>query len=175
MVPRVTEQRTTPRPSIEPFLMAIAANTVLPTTVVTSNGKTQTFSEDRIPSLTDLTTTTKVTTTLSENEIQTATSTTTLIPVIFPVTKGGFIGRQCRSQLPRSSPSPPFPTFLPFPRHLVSSWEICSLVTVLQTTTRRHRQHTLPAVRITLAAAATVVIYGPKQTARPRARVPPRM
>jgi hypothetical protein len=35
-----------------------------------SNSKTQTFSEDQIPSLTDLTTTTKATTTLSENEVQ---------------------------------------------------------------------------------------------------------
>ncbi|KAF4271772.1 hypothetical protein CNMCM8057_006828 [Aspergillus fumigatus] len=115
MVPRVTEQRTTPRPSIEPFLMAIAANTVLPTTVVTSNGKTQTFSEDRIPSLTDLTTTTKVTTTLSENEIQTATSTTTLIPVIFPVTKGGFYWSPVPEPTAPEFPIPSLPDFPPVP------------------------------------------------------------
>ncbi|RHZ63561.1 hypothetical protein CDV55_106217 [Aspergillus turcosus] len=91
------------------------ANTVLPTTVITSNGKTQTFSEDQFPSLTGLTTTTEVTTTLSANEVQTTTSTTTLIPVVFPVTIGGFYWSPVPEPTAPEFPIPALPDFPPIP------------------------------------------------------------
>lgn len=43
-------------------------NTFLPSTVVTSDGTTQTFSEDQITSLTKLSTTTKITTTMTTSQ-----------------------------------------------------------------------------------------------------------
>ncbi|PYI09411.1 pectin lyase-like protein [Aspergillus sclerotiicarbonarius CBS 121057] len=81
--------------STEPY------NTILPTTVVTSGNTTQTFSEAQIACLATMTTATYITTTLSQNDTGTSTiptttgagsssSSTTVVPVIIPVTKGGF-------------------------------------------------------------------------------------
>lgn len=90
-------------------------NTVLPTTIVTSNGKTQTFSEDQITSLTGLTATTKVTTTLSENGFGTTTSTATVIDIIFPVTKSAFYWSPVPELTVPEYPIPTLPDFPPVP------------------------------------------------------------
>ena len=95
--------------STEPY------NTVLPTTIVSANGTVQTYSEDQITSLATMTTTTYITTVWGESETSTATgsgssssSSTTLVPVVIPVTKGGFYW----SAMPNEK-GPKFPTIDP--------------------------------------------------------------
>jgi hypothetical protein len=75
----------------------------LPTTVYTSGGTTQTFSEDQITTLSDYTETTTITTTWTEvSSCGTQTTpSTTVIPII--VTPGGFYWSPVRK------PEPTFP------------------------------------------------------------------
>ncbi|KAJ5638653.1 hypothetical protein N7528_001043 [Penicillium herquei] len=65
-------------------------NTILPTTIVTSNGVTQTWSEAQVTSWSDLKTTTTTTSFFTENSVGTQTSTTTVVPIIIPINSGGF-------------------------------------------------------------------------------------
>lgn len=63
----------------------------LPTTVYTTDGKTQTFSEDQITKLSTITTTTTITTSWTEvsSSGSKTTSSTTVVPII--VAPGGYV------------------------------------------------------------------------------------
>lgn len=113
-----TTTTVTPYPvsiPVETTTTTVPINIILPTTVFTSNGFTQTFSEAQITSLAKISTTTTVTTSFVESAPGTSSSTTSTTIVPLWVTIGGFYW----SPMPEPT-LPPFripsiPSFPPVP------------------------------------------------------------